>query len=649
MVSAVAVVGLGAMGTLVGCGGAPAPIVGGAAEPGDAPVRAAGLEPVESVLVLSPGAMLVAPVEVRGALPVGPIAVRVGSGSGEAGAELRGRLVWIGVRPRGEEAGAPAYALDWMGDPGRWSVTEAGLPIRPDATGMWAVVAPVPAGLPVRGATTVTIGSRPTPAVVVVGEAEGAGWPVFSPPAGLRRETVASMQASPWLARALGVAAMSPVERWRSRLAWRLLGRPDLAGEPAPGRRPVDAIADPVLEGLAAQLERRWAAGLARVHAVDPVAASELAWRLAAVVDMGGGVAMPAWGVQTEAVRRLGEDLVNPVLSGHEAATRARIWVSEQRRAVAWIADDAGLADAATGASITVAGVANLTLEPALAWAAYEGGARSAELAAAGALSAGRVACVAPVGGGTVVQVGVGTRTMVRDAAPAVVPVRPPGLRIGPLVPDMSMVSWLAHGADAGTPTPVAVEPEWATAALLYRTEAGAAGEPGAGEGGGGRWTLYIECRREPPPPEGATPAPESGRAAQLSPPGIGEVQRGPVGPATGGGRAAAPASEAREELRIWLGPAGAPSSRLRVFTSGLVLDDATPGRPAERVAVRSEPDRWACWVPLPAQALPADGRLRIAIERTDARGVRTAWPRPMLPWQREPGRVVVDLNMWGQ
>jgi len=31
-----------------------------------------------------------------------------------------------------------------------------------------------------------------------------------------------------------------------------------------------------------------------------------------------------------------------------------------------------------------------------------------------------------------------------------------------------------------------------------------------------------------------------------------------------------------------------------------------------------------------------------------DSRGLRTSWPRPMMPDQPEPGRVIADLTAWG-
>jgi len=51
--------------------------------------------------------------------------------------------------------------------------------------------------------------------------------------------------------------------------------------------------------------------------------------------------------------------------------------------------------------------------------------------------------------------------------------------------------------------------------------------------------------------------------------------------------------------------------------------------------------------LPLPPDAIEPGGRLRVGLTRTDATGRRTAWPRRLLPWDSEPGRLAVDLNAW--
>jgi hypothetical protein len=51
--------------------------------------------------------------------------------------------------------------------------------------------------------------------------------------------------------------------------------------------------------------------------------------------------------------------------------------------------------------------------------------------------------------------------------------------------------------------------------------------------------------------------------------------------------------------------------------------------------------------VPLPDNITDPDGAVRVAIERVDAAGRRSTFPRPQLPWQTEPGRVLIDTATW--
>ncbi len=55
--------------------------------------------------------------------------------------------------------------------------------------------------------------------------------------------------------------------------------------------------------------------------------------------------------------------------------------------------------------------------------------------------------------------------------------------------------------------------------------------------------------------------------------------------------------------------------------------------------------DRWAVAMELPIDVDAA--RARIGVVRTLGVGVRTAWPRPVLPWDDRPGSAVVDLSGW--
>jgi hypothetical protein len=98
----------------------------------------------------------------------------------------------------------------------------------------------------------------------------------------------------------------------------------------------------------------------------------------------------------------------------------------------------------------------------------------------------------------------------------------------------------------------------------------------------------------------------------------------------------------------------GRPRLVLRVGESGYAHVESKLGAAGEdtgsdpvRVSVVSRPGKWVCQIPLPAICFESDGTLRIGLERIDPRGTRSAFPRPMLPWQSEPGRVAIDTSTW--
>jgi hypothetical protein len=161
----------------------------------------------------------------------------------------------------------------------------------------------------------------------------------------------------------------------------------------------------------------------------------------------------------------------------------------------------------------------------------------------------------------------------------------------------------------------IAARPEWATAALLHRPAPDSASPPSAAESR--KWELLVECRVSP---------------------SISDVE-----------------SLRREAVRLYFGPSALPTAILRVDMSGTVTNERAPGAlappelepPPGHVDVRRTADRWAFRITLPPGAVEADGLVRLGICRTDALARRSSWPRPMLPWQKEPGRAVLDCAFW--
>lgn len=84
--------------------------------------------------------------------------------------------------------------------------------------------------------------------------------------------------------------------------------------------------------------------------------------------------------------------------------------------------------------------------------------------------------------------------------------------------------------------------------------------------------------------------------------------------------------------------------SRVELWVDGqpIRLD---PDGPPEGASVARLADRWAVALELPMDAEAS--RTRIGVVRTLGSGVRTAWPRPVFPWDDRPGSAVIDLSGW--
>lgn len=376
--------------------------------------------------------------------------------------------------------------------------------------------------------------------------------------------------------------ARSPARRWRARLV-----AGELADSAREGSRPT-TFDDPVLEAMASQNEARWAAGLSRLAQLDGPLALEVARALAGTVRFESGVVAPVWTTNDAQLASLQESLLDPRPGGPALAERVRVWLDAGPKHLAWVVDDAGLASG-DGVAARL-GVANLRSESVLAAAQSAPGTQGAmELLPVEPRRVRFFDVEVPLRGGASLadaDVRVGAESERLTVMAAALPCDPPGLSVAPFFRDWSLDSWLVGG-------PVAeADPAWATAALVQLER-----EPD-------RWTLLIECRWVPD------------------------------------------SDDAREVVRVWIGPRENPTSILRVSSDGIAIDERSPAPPGEPWAsVVRKPDRWMARIRLPEAA--ATPRMRLGIERIDARASRSAWPRPMLPWQAEPGRAIVDLAAW--
>lgn len=390
---------------------------------------------------------------------------------------------------------------------------------------------------------------------------------------------------------ALAPAIDDPALRWRAAF---VADRAEAAGATVLAERlrsSIAAQANEPSEPLARSVEARWRAGLDRLARADEALARSVADRLTLVVETPGGRAAPGWPPPTGAwgLDALLSTLENESLDDRALVDRARTWLGLQPGTVAWVTDDAGLADPASSLALVRVGVTDLTGEARVAQAVLDP-ARPGPRVTLAPRGSALVAASSPIDRAPgVVEIEAGSwRTALRVAAGPLA-VGPPGFRAGPVAEPWSLASWLA-----GTPTfPGA---DRAAAALVRRRTDGA-------------WEVYIECRFPGDAP----------------PPG--------------------------DRVRVWFGPTGRPIAVLEVTAAGTVRDatqdtDDQPA-PAEPIIVRRGADRWSCVIELPAQAIEGDGIVRLAVERRDDAGRRWTWPRPVTPWQEEPGRAALDVRRW--
>lgn len=541
--------------------GAPTPVIAGLDEPdsSEAPARAGRIEGIAGRVVVVP--LTGRPWADERWIDASSVPVSYDGAAAGRARLVRAPVADVEPGPRPERSTADPSR--WLGFVGRWTIAPQDRRLEP-GLGVWLLVIDAP---PV-GTRTIRVGDRELRFTALPPTLPGwpAPWP--APP------------ASPALQSILKAASGSPLLRFRARLARG--GPAALAGGPAAP----DAFAEPLLEALAQTTEARAAHALARLAKADQPLALALARRLAALVNFGAGVHAPAWPSGDRDTDALFSDLLDPDASDQTAAAKARAWLDAQPRAAVWVVDDAGATDALSDARLSTLGLANLTDRPVPAWVS-SGAATPADPVKLPAWHATLLASPgdAPVPSRSGRQADAPARVRVQvdrgrfDApiVPAPIPVTPPGLRAGPLLADWTMPAWVA-----GQERILAVDPSWATAALL--------------QGGAGGWSLFVECR------------------AAAEAPGL-------------------------DVLRVWLGPRGAGERVIRV----------APGESGEPGVVTGRMDRgWWAQVPIPPEAIDEFGVLLWAVERVDARGVRSTWPRPQLPWQEDPGRVAVDTRSWG-
>jgi hypothetical protein len=536
---------------------------------------------------------------------------------------------------------SPPGSSRWMGVPGSWRESDAA-----DAPGTAGVLrvqrlAVIDRSGADPGGLIVFEGGQEVE--VILGSAIRAGGRLD---AAARRavERLAPGEWSSELAEVLRPALSWPNYRARAGALLRAMDPTlDPDREPAGGAGVIRVVRAelPVLAALARQEQAALELGLSRVAEVDEPTADALADRLLALLLIDHAQAVPVWPSVVDEAALLAV-LGDPRSSPEQARDAARSFLAAQPAAAGWVIDDsAGMTtaqpDQAHGDRTPQPGrvrasalVANLSAKPAVTWIGPANALNRAPADAPGepegdpllipAWSAISVEAEAPITEISAEQAAVGSARPLPASVIATVgsvrttlavraarlPVVPPGATLGPLMQDWTMATFLA-----GVPSPPMGEPgagdaprpeQWVTAARLALQPVEEPERPGV-------WTLMVQSHFDP---------------------AVGDEG---------------------DSLEVWTGQRGRAAWAVRVGSNGQVEALAGPAGPATLLVRRTRrSDAVGVWwvsVPLPEEAIEPGGVLRLGIVRRDARGVRSAFPRAMMPGQVEPGRVMLGVAEW--
>ncbi len=520
----------------------------------------------------------------------------------ESGAELAPRVYKVRARPPSD----PLAGMRWLPPHVEWEselLTSFSESQGDDASGVPAVfvaVVDVPTGIPERRLPRfVRVDDRVLDLVWLP--------PVPQNPDVAR---VARPQSSPQCVAALGAMlaeeAGDPMRCWRVRLVAPRFGEDSLWPQGVPsavlpqGASGIEPAENEPLRVAADQLDLNVRAAIDALRRQDRDLALAVLSRLTAVVRSPDGTLLPAWPVGDLGVEPLIRSLLDPGATGASKAEAAKAWLEASRPMNAWITDDIGAplgggADAEHAASPRfepTVGIADFTgSTPEVARLTSNVGFRAEALRS----PISEFQCIslrAPVSLNEPERpvLSASLRGAMIELQPIAgrLPVRPPGVTIGPLLCPWTLTSWLARTT---SPTPDA----WQASVLIQR------------RAGGGGWELAVTARRP-----------------------TGENGPGP--------------------LRVWCGPFQAPRCRIVINGADAHVFRGMSDRPetVEARVGRTDSDETVL-VTLPPEALEPDGAtLIVGIDRDLGEGLVGSFPRPMLPGQPEPGRLALDLSAWG-
>ncbi len=376
-----------------------------------------------------------------------------------------------------------------------------------------------------------------------------------------------------------------PLRRWRMRLI--TTGRASAGWyttvDDAQEVQP--RIDDELVERWALLIEAKWQVGLDQLHEHDAALAQELGRVLTRKINFDGEHVVPIWPDDEGALGEVLGMLINQKRSLKWRGKRVRRWLDEQPGGAAWVVDDAG-GVGNEGSRASTIEFMNLTDESVLGWVRSSTADSKAVVEPVEARRAVGIRVEhGEVGSAMGMTVAV---DMASDDVPVILAVVGAPVAVEP--PGLTMgpfvADWALGELVGGQQVGRMVVGDWASAARLYQTNTG--------------WELFVEMRV----------------------PGDWMWEERSV----------------HERLEVTLGAWGSPTHVI-----GVSSDQAS----TDRVRVGRTADGWAVRLKLPAGVVGREGLIVLGMVRVDGRKERSAWPRAMVPWEGEPGRVAIDPKAW--